>query len=86
MFSLQAEAIVANLKVTLGSDLRVDSRTGALNEDALAALMAAEMALPSNERVVQDFAWASWPLWNVDPPVYRVFLTNLVSMGSMETQ
>jgi hypothetical protein len=77
--TMQAEAIVANLKVALGSDLRVDSRTGSLNEDALARLMAAEMALPGEERAVQDYAWASWPLWNIDPPVYRVFLTNLVS-------
>ena len=41
--------------------------------------MAAERALPAGDRVVEDYAWASWPLWNVDPPVYRVFLTNLVN-------
>jgi len=28
MFSLQADSIVANLKVALGSDLRIDSRIG----------------------------------------------------------
>lgn len=79
MFSLQADSIVANLKVAFGSDLRIDSRTGALNEDALAALMNDEMARPSSERIVEDYAWASWPLWNVDPPVFRVWVSNLLN-------
>ena len=85
MFSLQADSIVANLKVALGSDLRIDSRTGALNEDALAALMNEEMARPSSERIVQDYAWASWPLWNVDPPVHRVWVSNLLNFPKWYT-
>ena len=78
LFSLQAEAILANLKLALGSDLRVDRRTGALDEGALAAVLEADKALPAAERVVVDYAWASWPLWNIDPPVSRVWLHNLV--------
>ena len=78
MFSLQADSIVGNVKVAFGSDLRIDSRTGALNEDALAALMEHEMTRGAAERVVLDYAFASWPLWNVDPPVATVRLSNLV--------
>jgi ABC-type antimicrobial peptide transport system permease subunit len=79
MFALQADSIVGNVKVMYGSDLRIDSSTGALNEEALAALMQREMARNASERVVVDYAFASWPLWNVDPPVATVRLNNLVN-------
>ena len=64
--------MVSNLKLTVGSDLRLDRRTGALPEEALTALLTQEKSLPSPQRVVDDFAYASWPLWNVDPPVSRL--------------
>ena len=29
------------------------------------------------EPVVRDYAWESWPLWNVDPPVYTTRVITL---------
>jgi len=77
MFSLQAESIVGNLKVLMGSDLRIESRVGGLEEEALEALMQ-EQRVAGGGPVV-DHAWASWPIWNVDPPVRTVRIGNVVA-------
>lgn len=77
MFSLQAESIVGNLKNFLGADLRVTSSTGPLDEDALNTLMASQGVTAGG--AVVGHAWASWPLWNIDPPVSTVRLSNIVS-------
>jgi hypothetical protein len=103
MFSLQAESIIGNLKNLLGSDLRVYSQNGPLDEEALEALMIrqrfkGDRAAVAGARAgaglgggdgdggaaavsgaVIDHAWASWPIWNVDPPVYRVRIASIVN-------
>ena len=96
MFSLQAESIIGNLKNLLGSDLRVYSQNGPLDEEALEALMiqqrfTGDMTAFASARAgagdgdeavggaVIDHAWASWPVWNVDPPVYTVRIASIVN-------
>ena len=75
----QAEAIVANLKVLSGADIRVTSASGPLDEAGIDALLG-RLASPQPGRraVVAGHAWQSWPLWNVDPPVYTTRVSNLI--------
>uniref|UniRef100_A0A6U6A8Q8 ABC3 transporter permease C-terminal domain-containing protein n=1 Tax=Guillardia theta TaxID=55529 RepID=A0A6U6A8Q8_GUITH len=76
MFSLQAHSIIGNIKVALGSDIRIESSQGPLKESNLSSFLLRERLRPDS--CVLDFAWASWPLWNVDPPVSRVIMGNMV--------
>jgi len=79
MFSLQADSIIGNIKSALGSDLRVESSRGGLDEAPLAQYLDWQKSRPSKQRIVQDYTWVSWPLWNVDPPVYTTRLGNSVN-------
>ena len=47
--------------------------------------MSEEMRRPPSERLVTDYAWASWPLWNIDPPVYTVYLSNVLDFPQVLT-
>jgi len=52
------------------------ARAAGLDEAGLSAVLSDLAARPAAERMVEGFAWASFPIWNVDPPVLTARLAN----------